>query len=110
MKQKNPVWTLESALLTIRELQFKALQCGYHLALGGGVLNKGESFNDLDVVVLTMDKTSQRKDKFLESAEQYLGPRTLLVAPSVPDTNNNVFRFVMDDGRITDLLFYTRID
>ena len=109
MKQKNSVWTLDQALPTIRELQFKALQCGYHLALSGGVLNKGESFNDLDISVLTLDNVPQRKDKFLESAEQYLGPRTLLVAPSVPDTNNNVFRFVMEDGHITDLLFYTRI-
>lgn len=107
MKPKNPVWTLDSALPVIRELQFKALQCGYHLALGGGVLNKGQSFNDLDIYALTMDNTPQHKKKFLEIAEQYLGPFSSLLPPSVPNIGNNVFRFVLADGRIADLLFYS---
>lgn len=49
------VWTLEDGLRLIRILQPKAKEYGYHIALGGGVLNKGESKKDLDLYFLTLD-------------------------------------------------------
>lgn len=48
------VWTLDEALAQIRALQPVVRPLGFHLALAGGVLNKGESRKDLDVVVLPL--------------------------------------------------------
>lgn len=47
-----PVWTMERALVMLRSLQVQIIPTGYHLALGGGVLNKGCSDKDLDVYFL----------------------------------------------------------
>lgn len=43
------MWTLEQALVIIRLLQPKVYSMGWHLCLGGGVLNKGVSNKDLDL-------------------------------------------------------------
>ncbi len=51
---KPAMWTLEEGLAFIRDLQPKAWANGYHLALAGGVLNRGESFKDLDIIVMGM--------------------------------------------------------
>ncbi len=48
----SPTWTLEEALILVRALQPTAWQYGYHLCLGGGVLNKGVSSKDLDLYFL----------------------------------------------------------
>lgn len=45
-------WYLADALLLVRELQALARPKGYHIALGGGVLNHGYSDKDLDIYVL----------------------------------------------------------
>ena len=42
-------WYLDEALGLIRELQPNVFKFGYHLALGGSVLNVGLSVNDLDI-------------------------------------------------------------
>ena len=49
------MWTLLEALPLIRALQPETRKFGMHLALGGGVLNKGESKKDLDLYFLPMD-------------------------------------------------------
>ncbi len=49
------LWTLDGALPLIRSLQPKTRDFGYHLCLGGGVLNKGESNKDLDLVFCPLD-------------------------------------------------------
>lgn len=48
-------WTLNEALRLIRALQEGTRPFGYHLCLGGGVLNKGESHKDLDLFFLPLD-------------------------------------------------------
>jgi hypothetical protein len=45
-------WYLADALVLLRELQAIAWPAGWHLALGGGVLNHGYSDKDLDLYVL----------------------------------------------------------
>lgn len=45
------MWTIEEGLEFVRRLQPGAAERGFNLSLGGGVLNKGESLHDLDVVV-----------------------------------------------------------
>jgi hypothetical protein len=44
-------WTLDDALKTLRELNPKLQAHGYCVALTGGVLFKGESAKDLDIVL-----------------------------------------------------------
>lgn len=48
------MWTIDQGLHIVRALQSHTRQFGYHLTLGGGVLNKGESKKDLDLYFLPM--------------------------------------------------------
>lgn len=50
-------WTIEEALPLIRAMQPVTRNHGYHLCLGGGVLNKGMSEKDLDLYFLPMGST-----------------------------------------------------
>ncbi len=49
------MWTLEDALTLIRDLQPQLHLLKYHVALGGGVLNKGQSEKDLDLYIFPFD-------------------------------------------------------
>lgn len=49
-----PVWTIETGINFVRSLQDVSRKYGYHVALGGGVLNRGYSEHDLDVYFLPM--------------------------------------------------------
>lgn len=51
----DPLWTLPRALALIRSLQPLAHAIGFHICLGGGVLNKGWSNKDLDLYFIPMD-------------------------------------------------------
>jgi hypothetical protein len=44
-------WDLEKAVEFIRKHQDEALHNGFNLSLGGGVLNSGKSWHDLDIVI-----------------------------------------------------------
>ncbi len=50
----NSVWTLETALTTVRAIQPMLKVLGYHVALAGGTLNRGFSEKDLDLVFLPL--------------------------------------------------------
>lgn len=45
-------WRIEDALLFIREHNPQMEPLGFYLALAGGVLNYGQSNNDLDILVM----------------------------------------------------------
>lgn len=47
-------WSLDDALKLARALQPETRKYGYHLTVGGGVLNKGYSDKDLDLYFLPM--------------------------------------------------------
>jgi hypothetical protein len=52
---KNVVmWGLSDALTLVREIQPQMHALGYHVCLAGGVLNKGYSIKDLDLVFVPM--------------------------------------------------------
>jgi hypothetical protein len=51
-------WSIEDALVLIRNIQPKCMELGYYIALAGGVLNKGYSDSDLDLVAIPRTKTS----------------------------------------------------
>jgi hypothetical protein len=50
-----PVWTLEDGLQLVRELQPITRNFHYHLTIGGGVINNGSSYKDLDLYFLPLD-------------------------------------------------------
>lgn len=50
----NP-WNLDDGLKLVRALQQECRRYSYHLALGGGVLNNGESKKDIDLYFLPLD-------------------------------------------------------
>lgn len=54
-------WTLDEGLNLIRALQPKTREFGYHLCLGGGVMNKGISEKDLDLYFLPLDNPTLAK-------------------------------------------------
>lgn len=58
----SATWTLEQALPLVRALQPQTRQFGFHLCLGGGVLNAGASDKDLDLYFLTLDNQQQPAD------------------------------------------------
>lgn len=72
LKPKKPskpidyvVWTLDQALEMARYLQPLVKKYNYHIALGGGVLNKGLSFKDLDLYFMSLDNGKKNDTKGL---------------------------------------------
>lgn len=49
------MWNLETGLKLVRALDNQAQDYGFHLALGGSVLRKGESEKDVDLYFLPYD-------------------------------------------------------
>lgn len=55
-------WTLKEALALVRSIQEDSREFGYHVCLGGGVLNTGSSQKDLDIYFLPLDNTDDGAD------------------------------------------------
>lgn len=49
------MWTLDQALELVRRIQSVIKKYNYHVALGGGVLNRGTSTKDLDLYFLPIN-------------------------------------------------------
>lgn len=54
------MWTLDDGLATVRAVQTTTRHFHYHLAIGGGVVNRGESKKDLDLYFLPLDDGNRR--------------------------------------------------
>jgi hypothetical protein len=65
-------WNLKKALKLIRKLQPKIHKTGYHLGLCGGVLNKGKSSKDLDLVLVANDQKKPNLKLALMVFEGYI--------------------------------------
>lgn len=63
------MWTLDIALELIRLIQPKLKSLGYHVCLGGGVLNTGKSAKDLDLYFLPFgpNQSHAKLVEYLES-------------------------------------------
>lgn len=48
------MWTLDEALVLIREKQPYAWEKGYHIVVGGSVINHGSSDKDLDLYLIPL--------------------------------------------------------
>lgn len=72
------MWTLEDALNVITMLQEEVRQFGYHIALGGGVLNNGTSDKDLDLYFLPLcdNKTPVEPDELIAFLECHFDEAT----------------------------------
>ncbi len=57
--QGKRTWSMDEALGLIRRIQPDCMENGYYLALGGGVLNKGYSDKNLDLVAMPRTCSSQ---------------------------------------------------
>ncbi len=57
------MWKIEQGISIVRALQPHTRQFGYHLCLGGGVLNNGESQKDLDLYFLPMGGFNPAENK-----------------------------------------------
>ena len=55
------MWTLDQAVVVVRRLQRDVHALGYHVTLGGGVLNNGESDKDLDLFILRKNNTERQR-------------------------------------------------
>lgn len=101
------MWTIERALVLIRELQPKLHARKYHVALGGGVLNTGQSEKDLDLYVFAFDRSIT--PPVLPFFETLWGPSEPLAncEDYPPDVNfDTKVKFETPDGRID--LFISR--
>ena len=58
------MWTLNEALELIRRLQPGANAANFHIALGGSVLNNGQSSKDLDLYFLPLEDESNHPDDY----------------------------------------------
>lgn len=68
------MWTLLKALTLIRGTQETAKGYGYHICLGGGVLNKGVSNKDLDLYFIPLINDGMDPKGLVQSLEIGWGP------------------------------------
>lgn len=70
----GPLWTFDVAQPMIANLQESAKRVGFHIALGGGVLNNLKSNKDLDLYFLPMrNGESSNADELLAALESVWG-------------------------------------
>ena len=88
----QPMWTLETAQSYIADLQLRVKKHGYHLCLGGGVLNKGKSKKDLDLYFLPLDNGDYSVDShaLLLKIQSYFGGIKIEPLGKPYETNYNV--------------------
>lgn len=73
------MWDLEGGVAVVRALQQPSRTYGYHVAIGGGVVNAGRSDKDLDLYFLPMGGFNKEKDVLnpdglLTTLERFWGP------------------------------------
>lgn len=59
----TPMWTLDEAAKLAQSIEPAIRKLGYHTCLGGGVLHKGYSEKDLDLIFLQFHTNSGTKEK-----------------------------------------------
>lgn len=72
LQAPEKLWRISDALTLIRSLQVSVKPFGYHITLGGGVLNTGSSRNDLDLYFLPLSGSSD-EPKLLAFLTEFWG-------------------------------------
>lgn len=88
------MWLLADARALVSELQLATRHYGYHLALGGGVLNKGQSDKDLDLYFLPLDdmKEPRNTEGLLCFLEDHLGYSEPIFDPQYERLSPSAYR------------------
>ena len=93
---KAPLWTLAEGLDVVRQLQPVTWEFGYHLALGGGVVNRGSSTKDLDLYFLPLDNGDEYNPDY-DGLKRWLdtlyGEGASITNPDYPPTPGSVYRY-----------------
>lgn len=72
IEQMKPMWTIEEALDLIRPMQGLALYENFNLGLAGGVLDRGDSYKDLDIICLPRSRKTANRESFIEEMKSVL--------------------------------------
>lgn len=82
------MWTLDEALALIRKMQPEIRRFNYHVALGGGVLNKGRSDKDLDLYFIPFSEEGPRANDLRDYLSEHFGGHIYnLGGPSVAEAD-----------------------
>lgn len=98
-------WTLESGVEFIRRYQDLAVGHGYNLSLGGGVLNKGGSDHDLDIVCVPRKDRCPSMSHFADGMRDSIERGAELLSFTWARQWNQcttVFKSKLSDGRSID--------
>lgn len=102
------MWTLEQGVDVARSIEPLAIASGFHVAIGGSVLHRGESQKDLDIFVYP-HKTSQVSgtdvDAFKESLFKYLNIATWEAKPHKVYGDSKVVESAEYVGKRIDFFF-----
>ena len=71
LEDDGPLWTLDEAIKLVRELEEVVKPVGYHCALGGSVLMRGESKKDLDIFVYPHQAPHDRESDLIVALGGY---------------------------------------
>lgn len=95
-------WTLPEALSLIRQLQPLIREKNYHITLGGGVLNTGESDKDLDLFIVPLNGYDSDAKTILTVIADELGSWGSSLRDSPDYGPDNFFHY--KEARIFDYL------
>ena len=101
------MWTLGTGLAVVADVQQPSRQFGYHVAMGGGVLNTGASNKDLDLYFLPLDGGDRPNPVgLLEFLETLWGASAVALGnPDYPAYHSHYtskVKFLLPDGRRID--------
>lgn len=106
IKAKAVTWTLDTALEFIREIQPVVEELGWHTGLTGGVLQRGVSTKDVDIIFYP-GKTvlGGSPQAVLIALKNNFRLCAMLRSPYHEDDTKMVFMGIMPDKRRVDLFF-----
>jgi hypothetical protein len=100
------IWDLVSAINLARDVEIIAEQNGLHIALAGGVLKKGYSFKDLDLLVYPHKAGGEfHVDYFIESFNRKGFSKWKRVDWTTPYGDNKIIFTTDYNGKRVDIFF-----
>lgn len=95
---KPVMWTLEDGLTLLRALQDDSRDYGYHLCIGGGVVNAGHSRKDLDLYFIPLDNGGTNVEGLRSWLGRKLGEGSAIADPNYPENPNSVYAVKLKYG------------
>jgi hypothetical protein len=106
LKVKPVMWNLEQALDVVRSIQDVIREYGFHVCLGGGVLNTGESRKDLDLYFLrlTVEDAESDPPALLAFLRIMWNDEGESLGNEYPDVRfHSKYKFMLDSGQRIDI-------